>query len=78
MLWSTVPLALGIAGDTYVVFAKVRESQTDGAIAGVVVLAGFLGLWFGYNYLVARSQGSPVGHGQPLAVEHDLAGAHRQ
>jgi len=63
MLISMAPLALGIAGDVYVVFAKVTESGTTGWIAAGAVLAGFVGLWFGYTWLRRLTD-----HGQP-AVE---------
>lgn len=42
-------LALGIAGDLLVVVWKVTGSYALAALAGVVTLAFFYGLWFGYS-----------------------------
>jgi hypothetical protein len=42
---ATVPLALGLAGDVYVVLAKIADSPAVGAIAGVFSLMLLVGLW---------------------------------
>jgi hypothetical protein len=42
---ATLPLAFGLAGDAYVVIAKIAESTAIGAVVGGAVLAGLLGLW---------------------------------
>jgi hypothetical protein len=42
---ATVPLALGMAGDVYVVIAKIAASATVGAIAGGAALLLLVGLW---------------------------------
>lgn len=66
MLVAMVPLALGIAGDAYVVFAKVLESTTAGWVAGMVVALGFLGLWFGYTWMKRAAGGEqPAQVGRP-------------
>jgi hypothetical protein len=45
---ATVPLALGIAGDIYVVMTKVFESSTVGVAIAAATLAGYVGLWHVY------------------------------
>ena len=48
LLWSLVPLALGIAGDFYVVAHKVTGSGiVSGSLAALTLLILY-GLWFGY------------------------------
>ncbi|MDT7808325.1 MAG: hypothetical protein QOJ70_2138 [Acidobacteriota bacterium] len=42
-----VPLALGLAGDVYVVVQKVTDSQLVSVVSGLVILAIFWELWFG-------------------------------
>jgi hypothetical protein len=49
-----VPLALGMTGDAYVVFARIFDSATFGAAAAVAVLATLFGLWFAWP-MAARS-----------------------
>jgi hypothetical protein len=44
---SLVPLALGLAGDVYVVVQKVTDSQLVSVVTGLVILAVFWELWFG-------------------------------
>lgn len=50
-----VPLALGLAGDVYVVVQKVSESQLVSVVSSLVVLAVFWELWFGLT-LYRRTQ----------------------
>ncbi|HEY0169415.1 MAG TPA: DUF6328 family protein [Pyrinomonadaceae bacterium] len=50
-----VPLALGLAGDVYVVVQKVTESQLVSVVSALVVLAIFWELWFGLT-LYRRTQ----------------------
>ncbi len=50
-----VPLALGLAGDVYVVVQKVSDSQLLSVVAALVVLAVFWELWFGLT-LYRRTQ----------------------
>jgi hypothetical protein len=52
VLWAMVPLALGIAGDFYVVVSKVLESTTIGAVLAGACLVFFYGLWFGLSFAV--------------------------
>ena len=49
-----VPLALGIAGDLYVVVAKVLDSTSAGVGAALLALAFLYGLWFGLTLFVRR------------------------
>jgi uncharacterized protein involved in response to NO len=42
---ATVPLALGLAGDVYVVLAKTADSPKVGIIAAAAILAFLIGLW---------------------------------
>ncbi|HZQ98028.1 MAG TPA: DUF6328 family protein [Chloroflexota bacterium] len=60
MLISMVPLAFGIAGDVYVVYAKVTGSATAGAVAGALLLVGFLGMWFGYTWFRRLTGAAPA------------------
>lgn len=48
VLAAMVPLALGIAGDFYVVVAKVAASPPFGIAAAVLALVLFYSLWFGF------------------------------
>ena len=41
---ATLPLALGLAADIYVVIAKIAGSLTSGCIAAVLSLVGLVGL----------------------------------
>ena len=45
---ATVPLAFGLAGDAYVVIAKIAESNVVGAAVAGSVLVALLGLWHVY------------------------------
>jgi hypothetical protein len=42
---ATVPLAAGLAGDIYVVIAKITESERTGLAAGTIALLLLVGLW---------------------------------
>ena len=59
LLVALVPLALGIAGEAYVVFARIFESVVLGAMAAVVVLVALLGLWFAWPMAARRGLGAP-------------------
>ena len=50
-----VPLALGLAGDVFVVVQKVTESQLVSVVSALVILAVFWELWFGLT-LYRRTQ----------------------
>jgi hypothetical protein len=47
---ATVPLALGITGDYYIVIQKVTNSHGLSLVSSLIMLALFLGLWFGYTF----------------------------
>lgn len=55
VLAATVPLALGLAGDTCVVFAKIFDSVGIGVTAGLVTLAVLAGSWHAFP-LAARAR----------------------
>ena len=56
VLGAMVPLGLGLAGELYVVLAKIAGARSAVVAAGVAVLA-FFGLWFGYPLLARRRPG---------------------
>ena len=60
LLASMIPLALGIAGDFYVVAQKITESEGLSAGLSALALLTFYGLWFGYTLYRrrARAQGA--------------------
>ncbi len=58
LLASMIPLALGIAGDLYVVAQKITSSETLAIIIAALMLALFYGLWFGYT-LYKRAEKQP-------------------
>jgi hypothetical protein len=64
---ATLPLALGLAGDVYVVVAKIAESAAIGAATAVAVLAALIGLWHLYPYYLRRE------HADGAAVRHSPA-----
>ena len=45
---ATLPLALGVAADVYVVFVKITRSTTSAIAASLVLLLAMLSLWFWY------------------------------
>jgi hypothetical protein len=45
---ATLPLALGLSGDTYVVMTKIAHSSAVGAMIGATVFLGFILLWHVY------------------------------
>jgi hypothetical protein len=50
---ATVPLALGLADDIYVVIAKIAGSSAAGWLAGALGLITLIGLWHAYPLAVA-------------------------
>ena len=57
---ATAPLALGLAGDVYVVITKIAESPAAGLTAGTLALVSLLGLWYAYPLLAASVRTSPT------------------
>jgi hypothetical protein len=51
---ATLPLGLGLAGDVYVVLAKIFGSFAIGAFTGGLVFVLLAGLWYLYPIIVAR------------------------
>jgi hypothetical protein len=47
------PLALGLAGDIYVVMAKIAGSPIAGLVGGVLGLILLIGLWHAYPLTAA-------------------------
>jgi hypothetical protein len=56
VLAAMVPLALGIAGDFYVVAAKTTDSALLAGVMASVALGLFYGLWFGFTLYRRRSR----------------------
>ncbi|MFL6216442.1 MAG: DUF6328 family protein [Blastocatellia bacterium] len=69
LLAAMVPLALGLSGDFFLVARKVTDSAPLAAALGLVLLALFYGLWFGYT-AYRRSQREQE---QPWHAEHQEA-----
>ncbi len=57
---ATAPLALGLAGDVYVVITKIAESPAAGLAAGTLALVSLLGLWYAYPLLAASVRTGPT------------------
>jgi uncharacterized protein DUF6328 len=57
---ATAPLALGLAGDVYVVIAKIAESPAAGLAAGTLALVSLIGLWYVYPLLAASVRTGPI------------------
>jgi hypothetical protein len=60
---ATVPLALGIAGDVYVVLAKMAGSPAVGSAAAGVVLVLLVGLWHVFPLVARRRRHDPAPSG---------------
>lgn len=56
LLWSLVPLALGIAGDFYVVAHKVTGSGTVAGLLAALAMVILYGLWFGFAVQQRRAR----------------------
>jgi Family of unknown function (DUF6328) len=50
---ATLPLALGLAGDVFVVIAKIAGSYVVGILAGSITLMLLIGLWYVYPFVAA-------------------------
>jgi Family of unknown function (DUF6328) len=57
---ATVPLALGLAGDVYVVVAKIAASPAAGWAAAGLVLVFLVGLWYAYPLIAAYLRHHPA------------------
>lgn len=71
LLSSLVPLALGIAGDFYVVAYKVTGSGTLAGLLAALALVTLYGLWFGYAIQQRKARKRPQAKfqgGQSVAV----------
>jgi hypothetical protein len=53
---ATIPLALGLVGDVYVVITKIVGTPTAGLIAGSLALVLLIGLWYAYPLVAAYLQ----------------------
>jgi Family of unknown function (DUF6328) len=51
---ATLPLGLGLAGDVYVVIAKISGSFAIGTVAGGLAFMLLTGLWYIYPMIVAH------------------------
>jgi len=54
------PLALGLAGDVYVVITKIAHSPAVGLAAGSLALISLIGLWYAYPLLAASIRTGPI------------------
>ena len=57
---ASAPLALGLAGDVYVVITKIAESPAAGLAAGTLALVSLIGLWYAYPLLAASVRTDPT------------------
>jgi len=57
---ATFPLALGLAGDTYVVIGKITASSIVAIIAAGVAFTLLIGLWYAYPLVAASIRRSSV------------------
>lgn len=53
---ATVPLGLGLAGDVYVVIARISGSAAIGSLLGASTFTALAGLWYLYPLIVARTR----------------------
>jgi hypothetical protein len=54
VMGATLPLGLGLAGDVYVVIAKISGSFAIGSLTGGLAFVLLTGLWYLYPTIVAR------------------------
>lgn len=70
VLAATVPLALGLSGDFYVVVRKVLDSERWALVAAGACLLCCYGLWFGFTLAqrasVSRKESERPRHGRPV------------
>jgi hypothetical protein len=55
-MMALVPLALGMAGDAYVVFARITASPGFGVAVSVMVLLALFALWFAWPMVLRRGR----------------------
>jgi hypothetical protein len=60
VLAAMVPLGLAIAGDAYIVVAKVTRAPGVAMLTTGLLLAFFFGCWFGYTAYARRHAGGPT------------------
>jgi hypothetical protein len=70
---STVPLALGLAADVYVVCTRIFRSDVAAAAAGLAVLALLIGLWHALPLALRRRRKQDRGR---RAIEGSLQASH--
>jgi membrane AbrB-like protein len=74
LLASMPPLALGVAGDVYVVATKILRSDAAALAAAAATVVLFLALWFGWTLVDrARGVGREATSSRPEEPEHRLA-----
>ena len=56
LLGATVFLALGMAADSYVIVAKVLESESSGLVAAAATAVVCLGLWHVWPWIVRKKR----------------------
>jgi len=56
VMGATLPFGLGLAGDVYVVIAKISGSFAVGAVTGGLAFMFLTGLWYIYPIIVARGR----------------------
>lgn len=56
VLTAMVPLGLAIAGDFYIVFAKVTKSEPLAIAATALLIVLYFGCWFGYSMYARRAR----------------------
>jgi hypothetical protein len=69
LLTAMAVLALGIAGDVYVVTRKMSESNPVALACAGLALAGSYGLWFGFTLLARERQATRAGEREMLRAE---------
>jgi Family of unknown function (DUF6328) len=66
---ATIPLALRLAGDTYVVIAKIIASSIVAIIAAGVAFTLLIGLWHAYPLVAASIRRSSVKRAEALNAD---------
>jgi NhaP-type Na+/H+ or K+/H+ antiporter len=66
--WSTVPLAVGLSADVFVVGTKILPSEIASSIVATVVLMFLFGLWYALPLLARRLKKPTARTGRALAT----------